>query len=84
MSFMVNGRYDIRFGSALFLDIELVFGLDRDSQNQSPGGDSNPLFIFDCSVKMGQVLDGLLQQPVIYLNPAFSFCLLTLQLHRGM
>ena len=49
MSFMVNGRHGIRFGSTLFLDIELVFGLDRDSQNQSSGDDSNLIFIFNCS-----------------------------------
>lgn len=84
MSFIVSRRYDIRFGSALLLDIELVFSLDRNSQNQSSGYDSNLIFIFDCSVKTERVLEGLLQQPVIFLNPASNSCFLTLKLPCGM
>lgn len=50
ISFIVNRRYNSVFGYDSYLDVRLVL-MAGDFQNQNTGGDSNPLFIFDCSVK---------------------------------
>jgi len=71
------------FGSDSYLDVELVL-MAGDFQNQDTGDDSNPLFIFDCSVKRSSPLEVQQQQPVIYLNPASSSPFLALQLHHGL
>jgi hypothetical protein len=83
ISFIVNRRYKTVFGSDSYLDVKLVL-MAGVFQNQNTGDDSNPLFIFDCSVKLSSPLEVQQQQPVIYLNPASSSPSLALQLHHGL